>query len=60
MEQENLKCGTPRLEAYYDSLTPEERVEATKRFFESLRQIRENRKLNNSSNADDLKWVDAR
>ncbi len=53
MEQENLKCATPMIEQYYASLTPEERVEATRRFFESLRKIRENRKLNNSSNADD-------
>lgn len=60
MEKKVLKCATPMIEEYYASLTPEERVEATRRFFETLKKIREDRKLNNSSNADDLKWVDAR
>lgn len=60
MEEKVLKCATPMIEEYYASLTPEERVEATRRFFETLKKIREDRKLNNSSNADDLKWVDAR
>ena len=55
MEKEILKCGTPMIEAYYATLTPEERVEATKRFFEALKKIKENRKLNNSVNEDDLK-----
>ncbi len=55
MEKEILKCGTPMIEAYYASLTPEERVEATKRFFEALKKVREDRKLKNSSNNDDSK-----
>lgn len=57
MEKEILKCGTPMIEAYYASLTPEERVEATKRFFEALKKIREDRKLKNSSNDDDSKGM---
>ena len=57
MEKKVLKCATPMIEAYYASLTPEERVEATKRFFEALKKIREDRKLNDSSNADDSKGM---
>ena len=55
MEKKVLKCATPLIEEYYASLTPEERVEADRRFFEALRKIKENRKLKNSSNNDDLK-----
>ena len=55
MEQERLKCATPMIDQYYASLTPEERLETTRRFFETLKKIREDRKLKNSSNDHDLK-----
>ena len=55
MEKKVLKCATPLIEEYYASLTPEERVEADRRFFEALRKIREDRKLNNGANEDELK-----
>ena len=57
MEKKVLKCATPMIEAYYASLTPEERVEADRRFFEAFKKIKEDRKLKNSTNDDDSKGM---
>jgi hypothetical protein len=55
MANERPKCFTPMIAQHYATLTPEEKLEFDRKFREALDKIRSDRKLNNSSNDDDLK-----